>query len=173
MVHCNSRGSEAICGDMAHTFLYEQAGAAFLGGVQQNPIRNLADGTFSLNELKQKVRGSDFHEPRTRLVVVENTHNMCGGKVLPMAFLADLQTVARQHDLAVHMDGARVFNAVAHLNVPLADIVQYVDSVCICLSKGLCCPIGSVLVGSQPFIAAAKRLRKAVGGGMRQVGECL
>lgn len=170
MVHCNARGSEAICGDMSHTFLYEQGGAAYLGGVQQNPIRNNPDGTFDLNEVKRKIRGFDFHEPRTKLIIVENTHNMCGGKVLPLSFLADVQKIARDNNLAVHMDGARVFNAAAHLKVPVAEIMQYVDSASVCLSKGLSCPIGSMVVGTQTFVDEARRLRKALGGGMRQVG---
>lgn len=170
MVHCNARGSEAICGDMSHTFLYEQGGAAYLGGVQHNPIRNNPDGTFDLNEVKRKIRGFDFHEPRTKLIIVENTHNMCGGKVLPLSFLADVQKIARDNNLAVHMDGARVFNAAAHLKVPVAEIMQYVDSASVCLSKGLSCPIGSMVVGTQTFVDEARRLRKALGGGMRQVG---
>lgn len=170
MVHCNNRGSEAICGDMSHTFLYEQGGAAYLGGVQQNPIRNNSDGTFCLHEVKRKIRGFDFHEPRTRLILVENTHNMCGGKVLPLEFLQEVQKIAQENNLAVHMDGARVFNAATHLKIPVADIVKYVDSANVCLSKGLSCPIGSMLVGTESFIAEARRLRKALGGGMRQVG---
>lgn len=170
MVHCNNRGTEAICGDMQHTFLYEQGGAAYLAGIQQNPIKNYPDGTFNLSEVKRKIRGFDFHEPRTKLVVVENTHNMCGGKVLPLSFLQELQEIAKENKLAVHMDGARVFNAAAHLNIPVADIVKYVDSASVCLSKGLGCPIGSVLVGTEDFILEARRLRKALGGGMRQIG---
>ena len=170
MVHCNNRGSEAICGDMAHTFLYEQGGAAYLGGVQQNPIRNNADGTFNLVEVQRKIRGFDFHEPRTRLILVENTHNMCGGKVLPLSFLEDVQKLAKENNLAVHMDGARVFNAATHLKLPVSEIVKYVDSANVCLSKGLGCPIGSMLVGTKAFILEARRLRKALGGGMRQVG---
>lgn len=170
MVHCNNRGQEAICGDMSHTFLYEQAGAAYLGGVQQNPIRNNVDGTFSLDDVKRRIRGFDLHEPRTKLVLVENTHNMCGGKVLPLEFLQDLQKLAKENGLKVHMDGARVFNAAAHLKIPVADIVKYVDSANVCLSKGLSCPVGSMVVGTVAFIEEARRLRKALGGGMRQVG---
>lgn len=170
MVHCNTRGSEAICGDMSHTFLYEQGGAAYLAGVQQNPIRNNPDGTFDLNEVKRKIRGFDFHEPRTKLILVENTHNMCGGKVLPLSFLQEVQQIAKDNDLKVHMDGARVFNAAAHLKIPVSEIVQYVDSANVCLSKGLSCPIGSMVVGTKEFILEARRLRKALGGGMRQIG---
>lgn len=170
MVHCDSRGSEAICGDMSHTFLYEQGGAAYLAGVQQNPIRNNPDGTFDLNEVRRKIRGFDFHEPKTKLILVENTHNMCGGKVLPLSFLEEVQQIAKEHKLAVHMDGARVFNAAAHLKVPVAEIAKYVDSANVCLSKGLSCPIGSMLVGTESFILEARRIRKALGGGMRQVG---
>lgn len=170
MVHCDTRGSEAICGDMSHTFLYEQGGAAYLGGVQQNAIKNNPDGTFDLNEVRRKIRGFDLHEPRTKLILVENTHNMCGGKVLPLSFLQEVQEIAKENNLKVHMDGARVFNAAAHLNIPVADIVKYVDSASVCLSKGLSCPIGSMLVGTKEFIHEARRTRKALGGGMRQVG---
>ncbi|XP_049534182.1 uncharacterized protein LOC125950335 [Anopheles darlingi] len=170
MVHCSRRGTEAVVGDMAHGFLYEQGGAAQIAGVLLSTIRNNPDGTFCLNELSKKFRGFDVHEPDTVLVMVENTHNMCGGKVLPLDWLENLYKMCTEKGAKVHMDGARVFNAAAHLNLPVSRIVRDVDSVCFCLSKGLACPVGSVLVGSAEFIKEAHRLRKALGGGMRQVG---
>jgi len=170
MVHCNQRGSEAIVGTQAHSFLYEQGGAAHLAGVSLNLIQNKPDGTFDLDEFEQKVRGFDIHEPKTQLVMVENTHNMCGGKVLPLEWLEQLSKRARAHGLKIHMDGARVFNAAAYMNVPVSRIARDVDTVCFCLSKGLSCPVGSLLVGSKEFIKEAHRGRKALGGGMRQVG---
>uniref|UniRef100_A0A182TMA2 Aromatic amino acid beta-eliminating lyase/threonine aldolase domain-containing protein n=1 Tax=Anopheles melas TaxID=34690 RepID=A0A182TMA2_9DIPT len=174
MVHCSRRGTEAIVGDIAHGFLYEQGGAAQIAGVLLNTIKNNPDGTFCLNELVRKFRGFDVHEPNTVLVMVENTHNICGGKVLPLDWLEKLAAICREKGAKVHMDGARVFNAASYLNLPVSRIVRDVDSVCFCLSKGLACPVGSILLGTKEFIKeyvpVAHRLRKALGGGMRQVG---
>ncbi|EAA08948.4 AGAP003688-PA [Anopheles gambiae str. PEST] len=170
MVHCSRRGTEAIVGDIAHGFLYEQGGAAQIAGVLLNTIKNNPDGTFCLNELVRKFRGFDVHEPNTVLVMVENTHNICGGKVLPLDWLEKLAAICREKGAKVHMDGARVFNAASYLNLPVSRIVRDVDSVCFCLSKGLACPVGSILLGTKEFIKEAHRLRKALGGGMRQVG---
>ncbi|XP_039449652.1 uncharacterized protein LOC120428668 [Culex pipiens pallens] len=170
MVHCGRRGSEAIVGDAAHVFLYEQGGAAQLAGVLLHTIKNKPDGTFCLKELPNMFRGFDVHEPITNLVLVENTHNMCGGKVLPLQWLEDLAQICKRNSAKVHMDGARVFNAAEYLGVPVSRVVRDVDSVCFCLSKGLACPVGSILLGTKDFIKQAHRLRKALGGGMRQVG---
>lgn len=170
MVHCNRRGTEAIVGDLSHVFLYEQGSAAQLGGVQLSTLPNRPDGTFCLKQLVRKIRGFDLHEPITSLVVVENTHNMCGGRVVPLDWLERLAKVCKEHSLKMHMDGARVFNAAQVLNVPVARIVKDFDSVCFCLSKGLSSPVGSILAGSKDFITQARRMRKALGGGMRQVG---
>lgn len=152
MVHCNRRGSEAVTGHLAHTFLYEQGGAAQLAGVSLNLIHNNVDGTFCLKELRGKIRGFDVHEPKTALVLVENTHNMCGGKVLPMKWLEELSAICKENGLKLHMDGARVFNAAEYLGVPVANVVKDVDSVCFCLSKNLSCPIGSILLGTKEFV---------------------
>ncbi|KAH8382327.1 hypothetical protein KR009_002923, partial [Drosophila setifemur] len=177
MVHCNRRGSEALVGDLSHVFLYEQGGASHLAGVQLATLKNEQDGTFSLVELRRRIRHEDCHEPITQMVVVENTHNICGGKVVPLAFLDELSSLVRQPGvgtgsarIALHMDGARVFNASAALGVGVDRICRDFDSVSVCLSKGLSAPVGSVLVGSKEFVAEARRLRKALGGGMRQVG---
>ncbi|XP_065363969.1 uncharacterized protein LOC135957200 [Calliphora vicina] len=177
MVHCHRRGTEAIVGDLSHTFLYEQAGAAQIAGVQLATIKNKTDGTFCLREMQHKMRlYDDCHEPVTTLVIVENTHNMCGGKVLPLEWLNELAGICKNtaktngKKIALHMDGARVFNAAAHLKVPVSQITKDFDSVCFCLSKGLSAPVGSVLVGTKAFISEARHLRKVLGGGMRQCG---
>ncbi|TMW54285.1 hypothetical protein DOY81_000640 [Sarcophaga bullata] len=177
MVHCHRRGTEAIVGDLSHTFLYEQAGAAQIAGVQLATIKNKTDGTFCLNEMQHKLRlYDDCHEPVTALVIVENTHNMCGGKALPLEWLNELAGICKNpaktngKTIAMHMDGARIFNAAAYLKVPVARITKDFDSVCYCLSKGLSAPVGSVLVGTKDFIREAHRLRKVLGGGMRQCG---
>jgi len=175
MVHCHRRGTEVIMGDLSHTFLYEQGGSAHIAGVQIATIKNAVNGTFSLEEVRSRIRSDDYHEPITSLVVVENTHNMCGGKVLPLKWLDELAALVREDGvspsrIALHMDGARVFNAAEVLKVPVKRIARDFDSVCFCLSKGLSAPVGSVLVGSKDFIKEARRLRKALGGGMRQAG---
>uniref|UniRef100_A0A1B0CA38 Putative threonine aldolase n=1 Tax=Lutzomyia longipalpis TaxID=7200 RepID=A0A1B0CA38_LUTLO len=170
MVHCSGRGEEAIVGNMSHTFLYEQGGAAQLAGVQLSILPNLPDGTFSLDLLRKSIRSYDDHEPITRLVVIENTHNLCGGKVVPLNWIQEVKGICKENNILMHMDGARVFNAAAYLKVPVKEITKYFDSVTFCLSKGLSCPVGSILVGTKEFIARARRLRKALGGGIRQGG---
>ncbi|ALC46940.1 CG10184 [Drosophila busckii] len=176
MAHCPRRGSEAIVGDLSHIFLYEQGGAAQLAGVQLATLKNQPDGTFSLQELRHKIRNyKDCHEPITSMVVVENTHNICGGKVIPLAYLDELAALVREPGvgiarIALHMDGARIFNAATACGVSVARIARDFDSLSVCLSKGLGAPVGSMLVGSKAFIEEAHRLRKALGGGMRQVG---
>ncbi|XP_066289666.1 uncharacterized protein [Branchiostoma lanceolatum] len=170
MAHCWERGSEMLLGDCAHIFIYEQGGSAQLGGIHPRTVRNKPDGTFDLEEVESKVRTSDPHLPITRLICVENTQNICGGRVLPLSFLKELRDLADRHKLAVHMDGARLMNAAASLNVPPSEILQYCDSVSMCLSKGLGAPVGSVIGGKKDFIARCVRLRKVLGGGMRQSG---
>ncbi|KAI4455841.1 l-threonine aldolase-related [Holotrichia oblita] len=146
-------------------------GPAQLAGVQQALVRNKNDGTFCLDEMCSRIRiDPDCHEPYTALIVVENTHNMCGGKVLPLEWLDKLGNIAKSHGIAVHMDGARIMNAAVASKVELSRIVRDMDSVCFCLSKSLGAPIGSVLLGTKAFIERAKRVRKVLGGGMRQAG---
>lgn len=146
-------------------------GAACLANVLLSPIPNNEDGTFSLKEFRSKIRGSDrIHEPKTRLVIVENTQNVCGGKVIPLEWLDELAQIAKANKLKMHMDGARVFHSAEYLNVPVSRIARDFDSVTFCLSKSLCCPVGSILVGSKDFIEFARFMRKSLGGGMRQVG---
>ncbi|KAK4299119.1 hypothetical protein Pmani_028562 [Petrolisthes manimaculis] len=170
LIHCDRRGCEVFVGDNCHIFLWEQGGVAQFGGVHPKSLKTLPDGTFSLTELRQAVRRDNVHFPRPALVCVENTHNMEGGKVLPLSWLDELAVTCRELGLALHMDGARLLNASVCLGVSPERIVRDFDSVSVCLSKGLGAPVGSVLVSSAQFIERAKRLRKGLGGGMRQSG---
>lgn len=169
LVHCG-RGDEAIMGDCAHTFVYEGGGIAALGGIQPHTIPNQADGTLLIEDIRHAVRGDDPHFPRSRLLILENTQNKCGGLSLSREYMLEAASVTKENGLAFHLDGARLFNAAVDQGVPAVDLVDMVDSVTFCLSKGLCAPVGSVLCGSKDFIAEALRIRKQLGGGMRQAG---
>jgi threonine aldolase len=169
LTHCE-RGEEVIVGDQAHIFRYEAGGSSALGGIAQFQIPNHPDGTLPLDKVEAAIRGSDQHEARTKLIALEDTHNRCGGTVLPLAYLKQVRELADKHNLKVHLDGARVFNASAALGVDVKAITQYADSVTFCLSKGLSAPVGSVICGSREFIAQVRRYRKMLGGGMRQAG---
>ncbi|MCG9698850.1 low-specificity L-threonine aldolase [Vibrio natriegens] len=166
MAHCE-RGDEYLCGQQAHNYKYEAGGAAVLGSIQPQPIENNPDGTLPFDKLAAAIKPDDMHFARTRLLSLENTIN---GKVLPLTYLAEAREFVNQHNLKLHLDGARVFNAAVALDVPVKEIAQYFDSMTICLSKGLCAPVGSLLLGNKEYIAKARRLRKMVGGGMRQAG---
>jgi threonine aldolase len=159
-----------ILGDRAHIFRSEQGGASALGSVHPHTIRNQPDGTMELDEVEAAIRADDPHQPRTRLVCVENTHNFCGGRVLPVAYMDALGDLAHRHGLSLHVDGARIWNAAVALNVPAARLVQSADSVSVCLSKGLSAPVGSVVASNAEFVRRARRSRKVVGGAMRQAG---
>jgi threonine aldolase len=167
--HCG-RGDEMILGDRAHIFRSEQGGAAALGGVHPHTIRNQPDGTLDLAEIEDAIRGDNEHYPATRLVCLENTHNFCGGRVLPVEYMDTVGELAHSRGLKLHVDGARLWNAAVVLNVSPARLVREADSVSVCLSKGLGAPVGSVVAGSQEFIGRARRNRKVVGGSMRQAG---
>jgi len=169
LTHCG-RGDEVILGDRSHTFLFEQGGMAALGGITPWPVPNQPDGTLRLEDIEGAIRGDNVHFPRTRLICLENTHNMCDGMPLTVEYTAQVARLAHSRGLRVHLDGARIFNAAAALGVQARELVQEVDSVMFCLSKGLCAPVGSLLCGDADFIAEARRARKAVGGGMRQAG---
>jgi len=169
LTHCG-RGEEVILGDQAHIFFYEQGGSASVGGIHPRTVPNQPDGTMALSAVRDSIRGDDPHFPRTRLIAVENTHNRCNGIPLPPAYLQAVGNLAAEHGLAVHMDGARIFNAAAALNVSVADLAGPVDSLSFCLSKGLSAPIGSMVCGRSDFIHNARRNRKVLGGGMRQAG---
>ncbi|KAM9774179.1 threonine aldolase 1 [Syngnathus typhle] len=172
MVHCRERGDEIIVGDRSHLHIYEQGGSAQLAGVHATTANTLADGTFDLDQLESKIRHDypDPHYPRSRLICVENTHNVQGGRVMPLSFLQEVRALADKHGLSVHMDGARLMNAVVALGVPVTDILQHTHTVSVCLSKGLGAPVGTMLAGPRDFISQAVRCRKALGGGMRQAG---
>lgn len=168
--HCG-RGDEVILGNLGHTFLFEGGGIAALGGVHSYVLPNQPDGTLRIEDIRAAVRNpEDPHAPISRLITLENTHNRCGGVPLTVEYMDEVKTVAQAHDLKIHLDGARIFNAAAALGVPVARLTEAADSVTFCLSKGLCAPVGSVLCGSQDFIFRARRIRKQLGGGMRQAG---
>jgi threonine aldolase len=169
LTHCG-RGDEVILGDRSHTFLFEQGGMSSLGGIIPHTVPNQPDGTMRLEDIEGAIRGDDVHFPRTRLICLENTHNVCNGTPITARYTAQAAQVARDHGLRVHVDGARIFNAAAALDVDARELVRDVDSVQVCLSKGLCAPVGSLVCGSAEFIAEARRARKVVGGGMRQAG---
>lgn len=164
--HC-ARGDEYIAGQSAHTYRYEGGGAAALGGIQPQPLPFNQRGELDLDEVRAAIKPDDSHFARTRLLCLENTVH---GKTLSMDYLARAWTLSRERGLALHLDGARIFNATVALGVSLRDITCFSDTVSICLSKGLGAPAGSVLLGSREFIARAHRWRKVAGGGMRQVG---
>lgn len=166
MSHCE-RGDEYIVGQQAHTYKYEAGGAAVLGSIQPQPIEFEEDSTIDLAKVEAKIKPDDFHFAKTRLLCLENTQN---GKPLPLSYLKEAHAFCRQRELAIHLDGARLYNAAVHQDVDIREITQYFDSTSICLSKGLGAPVGSVLCGSADFIKRARRWRKMVGGGMRQSG---
>ncbi|WP_377842015.1 low-specificity L-threonine aldolase [Bosea sp. UC22_33] len=166
MAHCG-RGEEYIVGQMAHTYRLEGGGAAVLGSIQPQPLPNEADGTIALDAIANAIKPNDFHFAMTRLLALENTFN---GLVLPDAYLEAATGLARSRGLATHLDGARLMNAAAASNRDAAWIAGQFDTVSLCLSKGLGAPVGSILVGPKDFIEKARRIRKMLGGGMRQTG---
>jgi threonine aldolase len=169
LVHCQ-RGDEVIVGDCAHIYANEAGGMSALGGVHPRPIKNQADGTLALDDIRAAIQTEDVHHTITRLICLENTQNICGGVALSAEYTQQVGKVARENNLSLHIDGARIFNAAAALNVDVKELVAPADSVMFCLSKGLVAPVGSMLVGSQKFIKRARHLRKMLGGGMRQAG---
>jgi threonine aldolase len=167
--HCG-RGDEMILGDKAHIFLYERGGGAALGGVQPRTLPNLPDGTLDLDQVTDAVRDENDHYPVSRLLALENTHNRCGGRALLPEYVDSAGALAHSRELQLHVDGARLWNAAVALGTSPGRLVQAADSVSVCFSKGLGAPVGSALVGSRTFIRQARRMRKQVGGGMRQAG---
>ena len=170
LIWCEKRGSEVIVGNKNHIFLFEQAGAAQFGGISYSVVDNNEDGIMELFDIEKVIREEDIHEPITALIAIENTHNACGGKILPISYLMDLRELSNKYNLPVHMDGARLWNALQEYKEEPKDIVKNVDSLSVCLSKGLGAPIGSLLLGTEKFINKSRRIRKALGGGMRQTG---
>ncbi|WP_368225122.1 low-specificity L-threonine aldolase [Aeromonas sp. R1-1] len=166
MSHCQ-RGEGAILGNAAHIYRYEAQGSAVLGSVALQPLPMQRDGTLAFDDINAALAPDDAHFVQTRLICLENTHN---GKVLPLSYLQEMGVFVAERGLKLHLDGARLFNAAVASETPVEVIAAPFDSISICLSKGLGAPVGSLLVGSHDFIARARRLRKMLGGGMRQAG---
>ena len=169
LVHA-PRGTEVIMGNKSHTFLYESGGISSYGGIHSHQLKNNDDGSIDINEIKNAIRIDDVHFPRTSLICLENTHNKCHGFPLELNYINSVCDIAHDNNIKVHMDGARLFNACAALDITADQILSNVDSVTFCLSKGLSAPIGSVICGTHDFISEARRIRKSLGGGMRQTG---
>lgn len=190
MCWCDGRGSEMIVGDQSHIYIYEQQGSAFIGGVGSRVLPNKPDGSIDIDKIVSAIRITDPHFPVTQLVCLENTHTNMGGRCLPLSYVSELasrlEAVAAtgkglgrsrggslpkgEPEIALHMDGARIWNAAAVSGQTVAQLTRECHSVSVCMSKGLGAPLGSILVGPQSFISRARRLRKALGGGMRQIG---
>ncbi len=166
---CN-RGDEVIMGNLGHTFLFEGGGISALGGVFANTLQNQADGSLLFEDIENAIRPDDIHDPISRMIILENTHNRCGGTVLTADYTRQTAELAHRYNLHLHLDGARVFNAAAALGVEVKVLTRHADSVTFCLSKGLCAPVGSVVCGTKAFIKRGLRIRKVLGGGMRQAG---
>lgn len=169
LAHCG-RGDEVIMGDCGHTFVYEAGGISALGGVHPHTIPNQVDGSLRVEDITHAIRSDNIHFPPSRLLILENTQNKCGGVSLSPAQMHAMADAAHQAGMQVHLDGARIFNAAVEQGVEASQLTEMVDSVTYCLSKGLCAPVGSVLCGSKEFIEKATRIRKQLGGGMRQAG---
>jgi threonine aldolase len=170
LTHCG-RGTKAFLGSQAHTYIYEAGGAAALGGVVMTPIQNSPGGELDLDQLRDELeRPPDAHFASPALVALENTHNLCAGAAVDLSHAAAVCELAQAHSIPMHLDGARIFNAALALETTPEKIASFADSVSFCLSKGLACPVGSLLCGGSEFIAKARRMRKALGGGMRQAG---
>ena len=169
LAHCE-RGDEVILGDQAHTFLYEAGGISSLGGIHSHQLKNQDDGTLALDDIRNAIRAENVHFPRTRLICLENTHNRCFGFPLHLDYLHSVRSIADENALKLHVDGARLFNAAVALGIAVEELCGPVDSTTFCLSKGLSAPVGSLVCGNTDFIYKVKRLRKVLGGGMRQAG---
>lgn len=171
MAHC-PRGSKVLVGSLSDIYVFEAGGASVCGGIMYEPIKNQEDGTLAIEDL-QNAFPYDMEDPQfalPSLICIENTHNLCGGKVLPLSYLREIQKFGREKNVPVHMDGARLFNASVALGIDVKEITMYADSVQFCLSKGLSAPIGSIVAGKKEFIKKVRTLRKMLGGGMRQSG---
>ena len=170
LTHC-ARGTKAIVGSQSHTNLYEAGGASALGGIVLTPVANTEDGELDTGELARELATpADEHFAQPALVVIENTHNRCGGAPITLSHMAEVSAAAHRRQIRLHLDGARIFNAALALETTPKEIASVADTLSFCLSKGLGCPVGSILCGSPEFIAAARRTRKVLGGGMRQAG---
>jgi len=171
MVHTWERGSEYIVGDEAHVYIFEQGSAAQFGGAHPRALPTKPDGTIGdVAAIRSAIRTSDQHFPITKVITLENTHNLRGGKVLPMDYVSAVGEMAHENGVALHLDGARIWHAAAALGLGLNEVAAPADSLSVCLSKALGAPAGSVIVGSAELVAKARRLRKGLGGTMRQTG---
>ncbi|MCH2308856.1 MAG: low-specificity L-threonine aldolase [SAR202 cluster bacterium] len=169
LAHCD-RGDEVVLGDKSHLYRGEAGGISVLGSVSFKPLQNQEDGTIDINQLFESISPDDFHFSKTKVIALENTQNHCGGAVLLPEYVEKVSNFTNKHGLLLHMDGARIFNAAVYLGLNLSTLLENVDSVSICLSKGLSAPVGSLVCGSEEFISKARRIRKMLGGGMRQAG---
>ena len=169
ITHCQ-RGEEIIVGDQSHLYLYEYAGASAFGGISLRQVPNQKDGTLDIAQVEAAIRPTSERFPTTSLVSIENTHNRCNGAVLTAEYTRQISDMSHRHGATVHLDGARIFNAAVALGVDVKELVAPVDSLTFCFSKGLSCPVGSMICGSMEFIRRARHTRNALGGGMRQVG---
>ena len=169
LTHCQ-RGDEVVMGSDAHIFHNEVGSFSALGGIHVRTVPNDAGGMMDPDQVEAAVRPANIHQPRTAMISLENTHNRCSGAVLDSEYTAVVGDIAHRHDAALHIDGARIFNAAVALGVSPAELAKPADTVSFCLSKGLSCPVGSLVVGSREVIERARKNRKILGGGMRQAG---
>lgn len=169
LAHCQ-RGEQIIIGDKCHIYRAEAGGIASLGGIVPRILKNDDDGTMDLNEIESNIEPKDVHRAPTKVVALENTANVVGGKILSKEYMDSVKQICDKNELKLHIDGARIFNASVALEMPVSELTKSVDSLTFCLSKGLGAPVGSVIVGNKEFINNARKWRKMVGGGMRQAG---
>ena len=169
MAHCQ-RGDEMIVGDQSHLYVYEYGSPSALGGISVRQVPVEDDGTLDINLIEDAIRPNLARYPSTRLICLENTHNRCSGSVLTPGYTDSVADIAHRSGASLHIDGARIFNAAVYLGVPVKDLARSADSITFCFSKGLCCPIGSMICGSREFVDRARQIRNSLGGGMRQVG---
>ncbi|CDW81197.1 threonine aldolase [Stylonychia lemnae] len=170
MIHCRVKGEAAILGDQSHIYNIERGGISALGGIHPIVVSNTKEGSLDLKQLKRAIPPSSYHLAQPRVVALENTHNLAGGMVIDLKEISKVNSIARKHNIKMHLDGARALNAASYLNIDPADLVADFDTVNFCLSKGLGCPIGSLVIGTKEDIAHAVVIRKMLGGAMRQVG---
>jgi threonine aldolase len=174
LAHCG-RGQEAILGDESHIYHYENGSSSAVGGIVLHPIPTNPDGTLAPSAIEAAIHSPAhhyhyYHQAPPGVICLENTHNRCGGVVLTPDYFAEVASVAERHHLPIHLDGARLFNAAVALRLPITEWTKHVTSVQLCLSKGLAAPVGSVIAGAAEFVDEARRMRKILGGGMRQAG---
>jgi len=170
LTHCN-RGDEILLGNKSHIFFYEAGGVSAYGGIHSHQLNNNDDGTINLDDIENNIRKTgDDHYPKTKLLCLENTHNYCYGTPIDSKYFKEVKKVIQKYDIKMHIDGARIFNAAQALGESVEELTEHADSISCCLSKGLSAPVGSLIIGKKKFIQKARRIRKSLGGGMRQAG---